>query len=170
MSVMFRFSQFSLLVLAVGGLLAGCITSPTPYQAADGRYGYISENVGEDTVRVSFRGNAKTSEDDVRQSLLRRMVEIAEERGAGSFTILESEKGCVTTLRTSPSTTCTYRQSGDAMFPYQFGVYEIGSWWHATPQREYEATATIQLFEDTSCGGAPNCQVTREARAKLDTD
>lgn len=144
-------------------LLAGCVTGPTPYQAAEGRHGYSSEDLADDLVRANFRGNVETSEDDVEHALFRRLVEIADERGAASFAIIETETECVTSLRTSPTTTCTYRQSADAMFPYHFGVYEVDSIWHASPQREFEATATIQLFPSPDCDGAPDCFATAEA-------
>ena len=153
--------------LALLVLLSGCATGPTPYQPAEGRHGYTSQDLGERTVLVSFRGNAQTSEKQVEDALFRRMVEIADSRGAGHFTIVEEHTDCVTTLQTSPITTCTYRQSADAMFPYNFGVYEIESPWHASPRREFEASATIYRSPSTDCGDAGNCHVTSEAVERI---
>lgn len=158
--------------MAIASIIAmgGCASAPTPYQPAEGRYGYSSQDLGEQTVLVSFRGNAETSEKQVEEALFRRMVEIADSRGAGHFTILEEQTDCVTTLRTSPITTCSYRQSADAMFPYHFGVYEVESPWHASPRREFEASATIYLSPSADCGDVVNCHVTSEAMQQIASD
>ena len=95
------------------------------------------------------------------------MVNRASDRGAGRFIIIDSETECVTTLEVSPTTTCVYRQSADAMFPYHFGVHEIDSLWHASPKREYQAFATMRLSSSDQCGDVLNCFVTSEARAML---
>ena len=153
------------LVAAV--LIAGCTTAPTPYQPVSDLHGYTSEDVGDGLVRVSFRGNSSTSQNDVEASLFRRMVDIAEEQDAGSFSIVGRETACTTTLRTSPNTTCIYHQSTDAMFPYYFGVYELDSPWRSKPEREYEAVATIRLSPETDCGDLTDCYVTSDARAEI---
>ncbi|KCZ65448.1 hypothetical protein L53_15645 [Hyphomonas sp. L-53-1-40] len=155
------------IALLAAALLTGCATAPTPYQPATNLHGYTSENVGDGLIRVSFRGNSETSRDEVEASLFHRMVDIAEENFAGSFTIVGRETACTTTLRTSPDTACTYRQSADAMFPYYFGVYELNSPWHSKPKREYEAVATIRLSPEPVCGDYADCFVTADARAAI---
>lgn len=149
--------------------LSGCATGPTPYQPAEGRHGYVSEDLSDTIVQVTFRGNVETSEEEVEAALFRRMVDIADSREAETFTVVDEKTDCVTTLRTSPITTCTYRQSADALFQYNFGVYEIESLWHDSPQREYEATATIDLTPTADCAATANCHVTSEALASLST-
>jgi hypothetical protein len=156
--------------LMATGLLSGCTTAPTPYQPAADLHGYTSEAVGDGLIRVGFRGNSGTSQDEVEASLFHRMVEIAEENSAGSFLIVGRETACTTTLKTAPGTTCTYHQSADAMFPYYFGVYELDSPWHSKPKREYEATATIRLSPDADCGDFKDCFVTTDARTTLSDD
>lgn len=156
----------SIALLAIA-LLTGCATAATPYQPATELHGYTSENVGDGLIRVGFRGNSETSRDEVEASLFHRMVEIAEEESAGSFTIVGRETACTTTLRTAPDTTCTYHQSADALFPYYFGVYELDSPWHSKPEREYEAVATIRLSPEPVCGDYADCFITTDARAAI---
>ncbi len=164
-----RIKDFMVWGLAAGAL-ASCtsIPAPTPYQPASDLHGYTNEVLGDDLFRVSFRGNTGTSQQDVESKLFRRMVEIAEENEAGSFSIVGRETTCTTTLRTTPDTICTYRQSADTMFPYYFGIHEIDSPWHSSPKREYEAVATIRLSSETDCGSYMDCFVTSDARTRLD--
>ena len=148
--------------------LSSCMTAPTPYEEASGSiYGYTDQELGDGLIRVRYRGNSSTSQQDVEDGLFRRMVEMAEEQGAGSFTIVGRETACTTTLQTSPGTTCIYHQSTDDTFPYYFGIYEIDSPWRSKPKREYEAVATIRMQPDTNCGDYTDCFVTSDARASL---
>ena len=155
--------------MIAASVVAGCALtpSPTPYQPASDLHGYTDEALAEDLFRVGFRGNAGTSQQDVEDSLFRRMVEIAETEKAGSFSIVGRETTCTTTLRTTPETTCIYHQSADTTFPYYFGIYELESPWHSSPRREYEAVATIRLSSETDCGDYRDCFVTSEARASI---
>lgn len=69
-------------------LLAACAV-PTPYQAADGGYGYKEQQLEENRYRVSFDGNASTEREDVQNFLLYRAAELTIERGQDYFTIVE---------------------------------------------------------------------------------
>ena len=157
-------------VLGCAFLLNGCASPPTPYHPAENGYGYSSEELSPGRFHVSFRGNAETSEKAVEASLFRRIVEIAEREGAGHFVIDDSQTECVSRVRTSPTTTCTYRQSTDAMFPYTFGVHERESFWHSEVRREFEARADIHLADEADCGTQENCFVTTDARAVVDEE
>jgi hypothetical protein len=159
-----------LLALMLGAVMAACASQPphpTPYQQAEDTYGFSSEDLDTDLVAVRFRGNPSTSEQQVEAGLFRRIVEIAEERDAKSFSILRSDSECVTSLRTSPITTCIYRQSADAMFPYHFGVREVPSIWGSVPVREYEASATVMLLDREDCAEIVNCYLTAASRSSL---
>ncbi len=159
-----------LLALMLGAVMVACASQPphpTPYQQAEETYGFSSEDLDTDLVAVRFRGNPSTSEHQVEAGLFRRIVEIAEERNAKSFSILRSDSECVTSLRTSPITTCIYRQSADAMFPYHFGVREVPSIWGSVPVREYEASATVMLLDREDCAEIVNCYLTAASRSSL---
>ena len=51
----------SQLVVALGLLLAACAANPTPYQAAQGGFGYSQQQTEENRYRVTFAGNSATS-------------------------------------------------------------------------------------------------------------
>lgn len=69
-------------------LLAACVM-PTPYQPADGGYGYRDQQIEENRYRVSFDGNASTERDDVQNYLLYRAAELTVQQGYDYFTIVD---------------------------------------------------------------------------------
>lgn len=69
-------------------LLAAC-SVPTPYQAANGGFGYKEQQLEENRYRVSFDGNSSTDRDDVQNFLLYRAAELTIESGLDYFTIVE---------------------------------------------------------------------------------
>ena len=62
----------SQLVVALCLLLAACAAKPTPYQAAQGGFGYSEQQTEENRYRVSFAGNSATSRQTVEEYLLYR--------------------------------------------------------------------------------------------------
>ncbi len=76
-----------LLALAALAALAGCTTA-TPYQAfAPGRGGYAERQLGNNSYRVVFSGNAATSAEAVGNGLLRRAAELTRDQGATWFRV-----------------------------------------------------------------------------------
>lgn len=69
-------------------MLAAC-TVPTPYQPADGGYGYRDQQIEDNRYRVSFDGNASTPREDVQNYLLYRAAELTVEKGFDYFTIVD---------------------------------------------------------------------------------
>lgn len=131
---------------------AGTPPPPTAYQQADeAGYGFREEALGSERFQVTFRGNESTPREEVEANLLYRMAELTLERGAPRFTVLVEGTDCITTLQVSPTTTCTYRQSTDAMFPYFLMERDSRRFGGRTMRQEYEATAFMRL------GGAAPC-------------
>ena len=82
-------------VLCAGALagtlgLLGC-AEPTPYQPADGGYGYATQAIEDDRFRVSFSGNAITPRETVENYLLYRAAELTLEQGGDYFIVLYKE-------------------------------------------------------------------------------
>lgn len=80
--------------LVVAGLvagIAGCTTAPTPFKAADGGFGYSSQQIEDDRYRVSFAGNAATPRETVENYLLFRAAEITLDAGHDWFTVVNKD-------------------------------------------------------------------------------
>lgn len=70
-------------------LLAACASSPTPYQAADGDFGYREQQIEENRYRVSFAGNSATSRQTVEDYLLYRAAELTVQNGHDYFEVVD---------------------------------------------------------------------------------
>ncbi|NGX51042.1 MAG: hypothetical protein K1060chlam2_00899 [Chlamydiae bacterium] len=78
-----RFSFF----IALGVLLAGCVTS-TSYHALDSSgEGFADHRLGDDCFTVSFSGNGQMAPDALLRSALRRASEVATNHGYRYFTV-----------------------------------------------------------------------------------
>ena len=74
---------------AVAGLAlatAAC-AAPTPYQPADGGFGYATQQIEDNRYRVTFAGNADTPRETVQNYLLFRAAEVTLESGHDYFTV-----------------------------------------------------------------------------------
>ena len=70
-------------------LFAGCATS---YHPANGRgYGFTEKRISEQSYRVAFTGNSRTSSADVEQMLLKRCAELTVLNGYNVFLIVEED-------------------------------------------------------------------------------
>ncbi len=86
------FSTLRTWLLAVLSLsLLGACAVPTPYQAADGGYGYWDQQIEGNRYRVSFDGNASTPREDVQNYLLYRAAELTVQSGLDYFTIVDKD-------------------------------------------------------------------------------
>lgn len=85
-----RWAQvFAAVGIAIG--VIACTTSPTPFQAADGGFGYSSQQIEDDRYRVSFAGNSATPRETVENYLLFRAAEITLESGNDYFTVVNKD-------------------------------------------------------------------------------
>lgn len=69
-------------------VLAGC-ASPTPYQPADGGFGYRQQQLEENRYRISFSGNSLTPRETVENYLLYRAAEVTVENGHDYFILTD---------------------------------------------------------------------------------
>ncbi len=69
-------------------LLAAC-AAPTPYQPANGGYGYTDQQIEQNRYRVSFDGNASTEREVVQNYLLYRAAELTVQKGFDYFTVVD---------------------------------------------------------------------------------
>jgi hypothetical protein len=78
-------------LLALGLMLAlgACTTTATPYQPADGRFGYSEQQIEDNRYRVSFAGNQATPRQTVENLLLYRAAELTLARGDDHFTVVD---------------------------------------------------------------------------------
>ena len=80
-------TAFALAGLALAA--AGCASAPTPYQPADGEYGYTAQQIEDNRYRVAFSGNAATPRQTVENYLLYRAAEVTLESGNDYFTVVD---------------------------------------------------------------------------------
>ena len=79
----------SALVVALGLLLAACAGAPTPYQQAQGGFGYSEQRIEENRYRVSFAGNSATTRQTVEDYLLYRAAELTVQTGHDWFEVAD---------------------------------------------------------------------------------
>ncbi len=71
--------------------LLGACAVPTPYQAANGGFGYSDQQIESNRYRVSFDGNASTPREEVQNYLLYRAAELTVQNGFDYFTIVDRD-------------------------------------------------------------------------------
>ena len=76
-------------IVVLGLLLAACASAPTPYQAAQGGFGYSEQQIEENRYRVSFAGNAATTRPTVEDYLLYRAAELTVQTGHDWFEVVD---------------------------------------------------------------------------------
>jgi hypothetical protein len=94
----------SLVVSVLILLLTGCAT---PYQKSGRTGGYSETQLNENTFRVYFRGNAKTTPERAEDFALLRSAELSEEHGFPYFIIVDSKEDVDNSTYTAPVTTQT---------------------------------------------------------------
>jgi hypothetical protein len=76
-------------IIVLGLLLTGCASAPTPYQAAQGGFGYSEQQIEENRYRVSFAGNSATPRQTVEDYLLYRAAELTVQTGHDWFEVVD---------------------------------------------------------------------------------
>lgn len=70
--------------------LTGCAV-PTPYQPADGGFGYTTQQIEDSRFRVAFAGNSVTPREQVQNFLLYRAAEVTLETGHDWFRVVDQD-------------------------------------------------------------------------------
>lgn len=137
------------LVAALGLSLAACET-PTPYQPADGGFGYATQQLEDNRYRVTFAGNASTPRETVQNYLLLRAAEVTLESGHDYFRVVDQDLERRTRYHGTaypygwhhPHWVLDRRH--DPFFPHHFYRRSTVS---AYPIDQYKAFADILVFE-----------------------
>lgn len=138
------------LVAALGLLLAACET-PTPYQPADGGFGYAVQQLEDNRYRVTFAGNASTPRETVQNYLLFRAAEVTLESEHDWFRIVDQDLERRTRYHGTayPSGAFyhphwVFDRRNDIFFPYRYYGHSTVT---AYPVDQYKAFADIMVFE-----------------------
>ena len=135
----------ALLALVMALSVIGCVT---PYQPSARRGGYSDLQLAEDVFRVSFNGNGFTHEERVRDLVLLRAAELALERGAASFAVLDQSAGAHNVLVGGGQTTGTLSPN------YAGGYYFSGQTSPPVMLTRHRAELVIRLVRDDPPPGA----------------
>ena len=152
----------SLLVLAAGLLLAAC-AAPTPYQPAEGGFGYSDQPLESNRYRVSFAGNSVTPRDVVQNYLLYRAAELTVQKGCDYFTVVRQD------LERSTA----YHGSGFTNAPLLFDRHRAIGWgvgttsYSAYPIDSYAAFADIVVHQGEKPQDDPNAYDARDVLRQL---
>lgn len=138
------------LVAACGLLLAACQT-PTPYQPADGGFGYAVQQLEDNRYRVTFAGNASTPRESVQNYLLMRAAEVTLESGHDYFRVVDQDLERRTRYHGTAYPSAGFRhphwvldRRHDLFFPHHhFGHSTLSAY----PVDQYKAFADILVFE-----------------------
>ena len=120
-------------------ILVGCAT---PYQPKGFKGGYSEVQLGANTFRVNFRGNAYTSRERVDTLLLYRCAELTVQNGYDYFIVVREDSEARTDTHTTPTTFSAKTTH------FGFGSKTTGS---VNPgqtfrSRKYSGMAMIKLF------------------------
>lgn len=160
-----------MLVLAAAALLAACATA-TPYQpGAPNAYGFQEQQIENNRLRITFRGNTLTDRETVETYLLYRAAELTLERGHDYFIVANRD------------TEEHSRLQGTGTRSPRFGF----DYWYFSPRRgwspwydpfwnepssyrevtRYEAVAEIAMFSGRKPADDANAFDAREVQANL---
>jgi hypothetical protein len=163
------------MLAAVAGLLAACATA-TPYQAASGgaesgAYGFSEQQIENNRVRITFRGNSVTDRETVETYLLYRAAEVTLASGHDYFIVATRDTEEHSRL-----------QSSGPYYPHFWYDYRYFSplrgwspwydpfWDGPMSYREvtrYEAVAEIAMFSGHKPADDANAFDAREVQANL---
>jgi hypothetical protein len=146
-------------------LLGGC-AQPTPYQPADGGFGYTQQQLESNRYRVSFAGNMVTSRDTVQNYLLYRAAEVTVEAGAEYFVLVDQNLERSTVYHGTGHSTFGYNSRRD---PYQPGIGAGFTNYTAVPVDSYAASADILVFKGEKPANEPRAYDAREVLRRLDS-
>jgi len=165
------------LTLLLPVLMAGCATV-TPYGPAGspGGYGYADQKIDSNHYRVSFKGNASTSRQNVENFLFYRAADLTLETGNDYFIVLEED----TETHKSYSVTSQFPRYGRRAYfigpreyYYHYPYYSYGFDWGYPYEREvheftrYTAEAYITVHKGQKPTGNDRAFDAREVKDNL---
>jgi len=136
-------TQLAILLIVLTGV-AGC---STPYQQRGFRGGYSDNQIGQDTVLISFKGNGYTSRERVQLYLLYRCAEVTQHDGYDYFVVTNGDTEAKTGY-VSNYTATTYNSGIGSAQTFGAGT--------ATPIRKYGTDAMIKMFKGHKPSDDPN--------------
>lgn len=160
-----------LALAAVAGLLAACATA-TPYQPSEtAGYGFQEQQIEDNRVRITFRGNTLTDRETVETYLLYRAAELTLAAGKDYFVVSDRDTEEHSRLQ----------GEGFRPSPYGFRYYAFRPHWGWSPwydpfwdepsrYREvtrYEAIAEIAMFNGQKPANDASAFSAREVQANL---
>lgn len=168
----------TLLLAAAVGLLAACATQ-TPYQPStdSSRYGFSEQQIENNRLRITFRGNTLTDRETVETYLLYRAAEATQQRGYDYFIVANRETDEHSRLQSSgPSTMAGLYRPRFAFDYWYFSPRRGWSPWYdpfwdePVSYREvtrYEAGAEIAMFRGAKPTDNPDAYNASEVIANL---
>lgn len=168
-------SLLNAVVILITLLIFGCAT---PYGRAGFMGGYTDTQIDSNTVMVSYRGNAFTSQEKVESSLIYRCAEVTEERGFDYFIIVSSSTTPIIGSYTTPGTYTSYSNTSANLYPGGYGNY-YGSATTSTqgyyqPGQTYQtrkvlSSATIKMFTGTKPPGMSGAYTAKDVISHMKT-
>ncbi|MBC7767235.1 MAG: hypothetical protein H7124_00440 [Phycisphaerales bacterium] len=162
----------ALMLAVAAGLLTACATA-TPYQpsAANSAYGFTEQQIENNRVRITFRGNTLTDRETVETYLLYRASEVSLQGGFDYFIVANRDTEEHSRLQsTSP-------RSARFGFDYWYFSPRRGwspwydpFWSEPSSYREvtrYEAVAEIAMFRGAKPAENPDAFDAREVQQNL---
>ena len=147
-------------------LLTSCAT---PYQPKSFTGGFSEIQLDQNTVRVTFNGNAKTPRETVETYMLYRCAEVTLEYGFDYFILLDNvtdvQHGAIVSPGTYQSSTNVSAIGPNYATATTTGTYTPGT---VTPYQKFGTTATINLFKGVKPTNLLNAYSAQELKGYLE--
>lgn len=164
-----------MLAVAMAGLLAACATA-TPYQAAPpgggvGSYGFSEQQIEQNRVRITFRGNTLTERETVETYLLYRAAEVTIAGGYDYFIVADRDTDEHSRLQSTAGPRPRFAFDYWYFSPRRgWSPWYDPFWDEPTSYREvsrYEAVAEIAMFRGSKPADNADAFDAREVQANL---
>lgn len=160
-----------LALAAMAGLLAACATA-TPYQPSDSaRYGFQEQQIEQNRLRITFRGNTLTDRESVETYLLYRAAELTLQNGKDYFVVVSRDTEEHSRLQGEGFGRSRYGFAYHAYRPhFGWSPWYDPFWNEPSRYREvtrYEAIAEIAMFNGQKPATDANAFDAREVQANL---
>jgi hypothetical protein len=146
-------------------LLLGACAQPTPYQPADGGFGYTQQQIESNRYRIGFAGNSVTPRDTVQNYLLYRAAEVTLETGHDYFVMVDQDVERSTIYHGTGHAGFGYRSRLD---PFEPGFGGGFTNYTAVPVDSYAASADILVFDGAKPANERRAYDAREVLRRLD--
>lgn len=147
------------------GLAVAACASPTPYQPADGDFGYREQQIEDNRYRVSFAGNSATDRKTVENYLLYRAAELTVQSGHDYFTIVNQDVEADGRVTASPRVGVGVGGGGDVGVGVGLSTI-LGD----GTQARYTAYADVLVFEGEKPEGDETAYDARDVLRRLESE